>query len=88
MKFSDDVEIIPDWILNHLKKYGNCCCGREIVKKLGKKRLLESLRLSGYNCILRIVPEYYYDCPRKHIKYPLNSYYILELECVVRSYFI
>ena len=55
MRFSDDNTVIPKWILYHLRKYGNCCCGREIVKKLGREKILQLLRKEGYPCILRIV---------------------------------
>ena len=38
MDFQEENTEIPDWILRHLRKFGNCCCGREIVKKIGKEK--------------------------------------------------
>lgn len=88
MRFSDDNTVIPKWILYHLRKYGNCCCGREIVKKLGREKILQLLRKDGYPCILRIVYDDMFHKPRRKVKYPRDAYYILEIECVVKSYFI
>lgn len=88
MNFSDEGSIIPGWILHHLRKYGNCCCGREIVKKIGKDNILYILRKKGYPCILRIVYDDLFYKPKRKVKYPRNAYYILEIECVVHSYYI
>lgn len=85
MDFSD--ENIPLWIVHHLKKYGNCCCGREIVKQLGKEEILHLLRKKGYPCILRIVYDDLFK-PKRRVKYPRNAFYILEIECVLHSYYI
>lgn len=89
MKFSDEQDKIPEWILHHLGKYGNCCCGREIVKKLGKEKIIALLKEEGYSCILKIV--YDYKCnymAEKRRKYPIDAYYILEIEPVIRTYYI
>ena len=51
MKFQEENIEIPDWILRHLRRFGNCCCGRDIVKKYGKDEFLELLRKEGYPCI-------------------------------------
>ena len=88
MNFSDEKIVIPNWILLHLRKYGNCCCGREIVKKIGREKFLQSLRKLGYPCILRIVYDNKFYRFKKREKYPINAYYILEIECVVKSYYI
>lgn len=88
MKFSDEEMIIPEWIIHHLRKYGNCCCGREIVKKIGREKFLSLLKEKGYSCILRIVYDKKFEKPLRKVKYPLNAYYILEIECVVKNYFI
>lgn len=87
MKFFEQKQEIPDWILRHLRRYGNCCCGREIVKKIGKENIIEVLRQEGYPCILKIVYDNKYKHKRK-VKYPRDAYYILEIECVVKSYFV
>lgn len=87
MKFSKKKTEIPDWILNHLRKYGNCCCGREIVKKYGKSKIIKLLKEEGYPCVLRIVYENRYK-HSKRLKYPIDAYYILEIECVVNSYYL
>lgn len=87
MSVSKEEFEIPDWILHHLNKYGNCCCGRDIVKKIGKDRIIEILRGKGYYCVLRIV----YDKHRKYInrvKYPIDAYYILEIECEIKTYYL
>lgn len=78
---------IPEWILQHLNKYGNCCCGREIVKKFGRENILKVLKNEGYSCVLKIVRENNYPCIRG-IKYPKDAYYILEIECEIKRYFI
>ena len=85
---SDQKTEIPKWIINHLRRYGNCCCGIDIVKKVGKEQLLNLLRVEGYNCELRIVSDNKFIKLNKRIKYPRNAYYILEIENVIRSYFI
>lgn len=87
MKFSKEENKIPDWILHHLRKFGNCCCGREIVKKIGREEIIEVLKKEGYPCVLRIIYDNTHNYKRK-VKYPLDAYYILEIECVVKSYFI
>lgn len=78
---------IPEWIIFHLRKYGNCCCGREIVKRIGKEEILKELKKEGFSCILRIVYDYKYK-PMRKVKYPVNASYIIEIESVVKSYFI
>lgn len=88
MKFQEENTEIPDWILRHLRRFGNCCCGRDIVKKYGKDEFLELLRKEGYPCILKIVYENKYKMHGRRVKYPVDAYYILEIECVVKSYFI
>ena len=87
MKFSKKTEI-PDWILCHLRKFGNCCCGREIVKQIGKDEFLELLKEKGYPCILRIVYDTKYRRYIRKVKYPVDAYYILEIECVVKNYYV
>lgn len=88
MQVSESISEIPEWILGHLKKYGNCCCGRDIVKKIGKEEILTQLKDEGFNCILKIVPDNKFHPPKRRTKYPVNAYYILEIECIVRSYYI
>ena len=88
MNFSDDNVVIPQWILHHLRKYGNCCCGREIVKTIGRDRILQVLRKEGYPCILRIIYDDMFHKPRRKVKYPRNTYYIKENTCVDKSYII
>lgn len=88
MKFSDDSKTIPMWILHHLRKYGNCCCGREIVKEIGKEKIIHLLKDEGYPCILRIVYDNEVYKPKRKVKYPRDAYYILEIECEIKSYFI
>ncbi len=84
MKFSDEIQI-PEWILQHLRRYGNCCCGREIVKRIGKEKIIEVLRKKGFKCILKIVYEDDYIVKRR-TKYPIYAYYILEMEEKIRIY--
>ena len=88
MKFSGVDSEIPEWIFRHLRLYGNCCCGRDIVKKIGKEEIINILKDKGYNCILRIVPDDKFHPPKRRTKYPVNAYYILEIECIVRRYYI
>lgn len=87
MEFSDEKRKIPEWILHHLRKYGNCCCGREIVKKLGREGIISILKQEGYSCILRVISDNKYIDERRR-KYPIHAYYILEIESVIKSYFI
>lgn len=84
MKFSDDIQI-PEWILQHLRRYGNCCCGREIVKRIGKERIIDVLKLYGFECVLKIIYEDNYRVKRK-TKYPVFAYYILEVETKMITY--
>ncbi len=86
MEFSKEKNEIPDWILYHLKRFGNCCCGREIVKKIGREKIVEVLKKKGYPCVLKVVPDDIRHYKRK-IKYPVDAYYILEVS-VVKSYFV
>lgn len=82
MKKKKCSRLVPKWILNHLKLYNNCACGYDIVKKLGKEKLLELIREAGYDCSLRIIPDLGVKCKRK-LKYPPNAYYILDVEKVL-----
>ena len=88
MNYSDHQSGIPEWILRRLRKFGNCCCGREIVKKIGKDEILDLLKKEGYNCTLKIVYDKSFRPPKRRTKYPINAYYILEIECIVRSYYV
>ena len=36
---------IPEWVLQCLDQYGNCACGRNITKKMGKDKLLDELEI-------------------------------------------
>ena len=38
--------------------------------------------------VVRIIYDDMFHKPRRKVKYPRNAYYILEIECVVKSYFI
>lgn len=88
MEFLDESIEIPEWIMFHLRKYGNCCCGREIVKRIGRDKILYLLKQKGFPCILRIVYDNRFYRPIRRVKYPVNASYILEIESVVNSYFI
>ena len=68
---------VPKWVLRNLGYYGNCCCGYDLIKKYGEKRLLQKLEHYGYDCSLRIVPDPDIKQKRK-MKYPPSAYYILE----------
>lgn len=63
---------IPDWILQCLDQYGNCACGRAIVKKHGKEKLLERLEEIGYPCELEILAD-----AKDSSQYPKEGTYIL-----------
>lgn len=78
---------IPSWILQHLNKYGNCCCGREIVKKIGRDEIIDVLKQEGYPCILKVIYDRKYVYKR-NLKYPKDAYYILEIESNIKSYFL
>lgn len=82
MKKEKCSKLVPRWIISHLKLYNNCACGYDIVKKLGKDRLLELIRETGFDCSLRVVPDPAIRCKRK-LKYPPSAYYILEVEKVL-----
>lgn len=62
---------IPKWIFQCLDQYGNCACGREITKKMGKEKLLETLEDMGYPCDLEIVNNV------NNEEYPKDGTYIL-----------
>lgn len=82
MKKKKCSKLVPKWILSHLRLYNNCACGYDIVKKLGKERLLELIREAGYDCSLRVIPDPDVRCKRK-LKYPPSAYYILDVEKVL-----
>lgn len=48
---------LPEWIFHCLDQYGNCACGRAIVKKYGKEKFLDLLESLGYPCELEILAE-------------------------------
>ena len=81
-------EIIPQWIINHLEKFGNCSCGRDFIKNVRKDNVIDMLKNIGYNCELRIIYENAKDRYRSRSKYPLNAYYILEVKTPIKIYFI
>ncbi len=82
MKKKKREKLIPDWIIKNLKLYGNCACGYDIVKKVGKEKLIERIKEYGYECSLRIIPDPDVRCRRK-MKYPPSAYYILEVDKVL-----
>lgn len=65
---------IPAWIFSCLDQYGNCACGRNIVKKLGQEELLDILEKDGYPCDLEILAD-----PKDKSQYPKDGTYILTL---------
>ncbi|MDX8417536.1 hypothetical protein [Absicoccus intestinalis] len=48
---------IPDWVYQCLDQYGNCACGRNLTKKLGKEGLIQELEANGYPCELEILSD-------------------------------
>lgn len=82
MKKKKCSKLVPKWILSHLRLYNNCACGYDIVKKLGKEKLLELIREAGYDCSLRVIPDPDARSKRK-LKYPPSAYYILDVEKVL-----
>lgn len=66
---------IPSWILNCLDQYANCACGRNIVKKYGKEKLLEMLDKEGYPCDLEILSD-----QKDKAEFPKDGTYILTLK--------
>ena len=81
-------EIIPQWIINHLDKFGNCSCGRDLVKRVGKENVIKQLEKIGFNCEVRIIYENPKDRFKRKSKYPLNAYYILEVKTPIKIYFL
>lgn len=75
---------VPKWVLRNLRMYGNCCCGYDLIKKYGEKRLLQKLIYFGFDCSLRIVPDPDARVRRK-MKYPPSAYYILEVNKVLTT---
>lgn len=82
MKKKKREKLIPDWIISNLRLYGNCACGYDIVKKVGKEKLIERIKEYGYECSLRIIPDPDVRCRRK-MKYPPSAYYILDVDKVL-----
>lgn len=66
---------IPEWVLQCLDQYGNCACGRNITKKLGKDKLLEELESLGYPCELEILSD-----QKEKSAYPKEGTYILTMK--------
>ena len=81
-------EIIPQWIINHLDKFGNCSCGRDLIKHVGKENVIKQLEKIGFDCDLRIIYENSKDRFKRKSKYPLNAYYILEVKTPIKIYFL
>lgn len=82
MKKRKSSKLVPEWILRNLRRYNNCACGYEIVKKLGKEKLLALIKDAGFECSLRIVPDPDVKSKKK-LKYPPTAYYILDVEKVL-----
>lgn len=66
---------IPEWVLQCLDQYGNCACGRNITKKMGKDKLLDELEALGYPCELEILSD-----QKEKSAYPKEATYILTLK--------
>lgn len=66
---------IPDWVIQCLDQYGNCACGRNLTKKLGKEKLLEELESMGFPCTLEILSD-----QKEKAAYPKDGTYILTLQ--------
>ena len=73
-------EIIPQWIINHLDKFGNCSCGRDLIKRVGKENVIKQLEKIGFDCDLRIIYENSKDRFKRKSKYPLNANIIFEVK--------
>lgn len=67
--------IIPAWILQCLEQYGNCACGRTIVKKMGKESLLKALADAGYPCELEILSD-----QKDKSQFPKDGTYIVSVK--------
>ena len=66
---------IPEWVLQCLDQYGNCACGRNITKKMGKDKLLDELEALGYPCELEILSD-----QKEKSADPKEATYILTLK--------
>ena len=84
MKKIKEERSVPKWVLRNLRLYGNCCCGYDLIKKYGEKKLLEKLVRFGFECSLRVVPDPDVRLRRK-LKYPPSAYYILEVDKVLTT---
>lgn len=84
MKKKKREKLIPDWIIRNLRVYGNCACGYDIVKKIGKEKLINHIKAFGYDCSLRIIDDPNDDrYIKRKMKYPPSAYYILDVDKVL-----
>lgn len=63
---------IPEWVIQCLDQYGNCACGRTLVKKMTKEKLIDELNRIGYPCDLEILSD-----QKDNSAYPKDGTYIL-----------
>ncbi|MCI9041356.1 hypothetical protein [Dubosiella newyorkensis] len=66
---------LPEWIFHCLDQYGNCACGRTIVKKFGKEKFLDLLEGEAYPCELEILSD-----QKDKSQYPKDGTYIITLK--------
>lgn len=47
--------MLENYIYRNLDRYGNCLISNSLYKRLGKAKILEDLKLHGFDCEIKVV---------------------------------
>lgn len=47
--------MLESYIYRNLDRYGNCLISNSLYKRLGKAKILEDLKLHGFDCEIKVV---------------------------------
>lgn len=56
---NNNTNVLPEWVVNNLRTYGNCSIAHRRVKKYGEERILSGLLSCGLDCDINIYDKTY-----------------------------
>lgn len=49
-----DEDMLPEWVIRNLRKFGNCSINKSIIEKFGIDRVKDFLTKYGFSCNVNI----------------------------------
>lgn len=68
--------MLESYIYRNLDRYGNCLISNNLYKRLGKTKILEDLKLHGFDCEIRVVN----TLEKNKIKFEKDTITIVEIK--------